>query len=97
MPAYVVAAIEVTDPEGYKKYTARTPAEIARWGGRFLVRGTQPEVLEGDWPIQRLVVIEFPDLETARKFYDSEDYQAVVPLRQAASRGALALFEGFEG
>lgn len=97
MVAYVVAAIEVIDPEAYKKYTARTPAEVARWGGRFVIRGVEPEVLEGDWPLQRLVVIEFPDKDTARRFYDSADYQAIVPLRQAASKGSLAVFEGFEG
>lgn len=97
MTAYVVAAIEVTDPEAYKKYTARTPDEIARWGGHFVIRGPEPEVLEGDWPIQRLVVIAFPDRETARRFYDSPDYQELVALRQAASKGSLALFEGFDG
>jgi uncharacterized protein (DUF1330 family) len=97
MSAYVVATVEVTDPEAYKKYTSEVPAQLAAWGGRFLIRGPQPEVLEGDWPIQRLVVLEFPDKDTARRFYDSEGYQAIVPLRQAASRGALALFEGFEG
>lgn len=97
MPAYVVAAIEVTDAEAYRKYAARTPGEIARWGGRFVIRGPEPEVLEGDWPIQRLVVIEFPDKDTARRFYASSDYQELVALRQAAAQGSLALFEGAVG
>ncbi|SMF78103.1 Uncharacterized conserved protein, DUF1330 family [Tistlia consotensis] len=97
MVAYIVGTVEVTDPEAYKKYTARVPAEIARWGGRFVIRGPQPEVLEGDWQVQRLVVIEFPDSAAARGWYESAGYQELVPLRQAASTGALALFEGFAG
>ncbi len=97
MPAYVVGTIEITDPEAYRKYTAETPGAIARWGGRFVIRGAEPEVLEGEWPARRLVVIEFPDRATARAFYDSDEYQALIPLRQAASTGTLALFEGYEG
>ena len=61
MAAYVLAEIEITNPEGYKEYTAAVPATIAKYGGRFLVRGGNAEVLEGEWPAgRRRVVLEFP-------------------------------------
>lgn len=94
MPAYLVGEIEVTEPERYALYTARTPAVIAAYGGRFLVRGGAVEAKEGAPPAGRVVVIEFPDMAAARRFYDSPDYQAILPLRLAASRGRLYLVEG---
>ena len=94
MPAYVIAEIEVTDPEAYAPYRARTPDVIAAHGGRFLVRGGAVEPREGAPPAGRVVVIEFPDMEAARRFYDSPAYQAILPLRQAASQGRLYLVEG---
>lgn len=94
MPAYLVGEIEVTDPERYALYTARTPGVIATYGGRFLVRGGAVEAKEGAPPAGRVVVIEFPDMAAARRFYDSPDYQAILPLRLAASRGRLYLVEG---
>jgi uncharacterized protein (DUF1330 family) len=94
MPAYIVGLVEVTDPEIYKDYTAQTPGLVAKYGGRFVVRGGDVQVLEGDWPAPRVVVIEFPDEAAARRFYDSPDYQAIVPVRRAGSRGTLALLPG---
>jgi uncharacterized protein (DUF1330 family) len=94
MPAYVIAEIEVADPEAYAPYRARTPDVVAAHGGRFLVRGGAVEPLEGDPPVGRIVVIEFPDLEAARRFYASPEYRAILPLRQAASQGRLYLVEG---
>ena len=63
MAAYVLAEIEITNPEGYKAYTAVVPATIEQYGGKFLVRGGAAEVLEGDWPQRRRVIIEFPSKE----------------------------------
>ena len=95
MAAYVIADVEIADPESYKAYSARVPESIARHGGRFLARGGAVEHLEGDWQPQRLVVIEFPDLAAVRAWYDSEEYRELVPIRQGASRrGALAAVEG---
>jgi uncharacterized protein (DUF1330 family) len=97
MAAYVFAEIDITDPDGYKGYTATVPATIAQYGGRFLVRGGATEVLEGDWPPLRRVIIEFPSTEAARAWWDSPEYAKPKALRRAASRGRLILFEGFEG
>jgi len=95
MPAaYVVAEIEVTDPDAYKLYTARTPGVIAAHGGRFVVRGGAVDAKEGQPPAGRVVLIEFPDMAAARRFYDSADYREILPLRQAASRGRLYIVEG---
>lgn len=95
MPAYMIAEIEVTDPDAYKAYASRAPDVIARHGGRFVVRGGAVELLEGGPPPARLVVIEFPDAATARAFYGSPDYREIQPLRQRASHGRLVLVEGY--
>ena len=94
MKGYVIANIDVRDADGYEAYRSRTAEIIARHGGRFLVRGGKVEVREGEPGIARFVVIEFPDMEAARAFYDSPDYQAVLPHRTANSEGTLFLVEG---
>lgn len=95
MAAYILALIEVTDPEAYKAYTAKTPDAVARFGGRFIVRGGgERRILEGDWPESRTVLLEFPDRAAAERFYDSPEYQEILPLRLAASRGRLCLLDG---
>src|SRR3954469_12146147 len=63
MPAYVLAEIEITNPEGYKEYTKAVPATIEKYGGRFIHRGGAVSVLEGEWPERRRVLIEFPTVE----------------------------------
>jgi uncharacterized protein (DUF1330 family) len=97
MAAYVIAEIDIADPEGYKAYTSIVPATIALYGGRFLVRGGAAEVLEGDWPPLRRVLLEFPSAEAARAWWDSPEYAKPKALRRAASRGRLILLEGFDG
>jgi uncharacterized protein (DUF1330 family) len=94
MAAYVIATVEVTDPDAYAEYRARVLPTIERHGGRFLVRGGASEILEGSWQPSRVVVLEFPDAEAARRWYGSEDYAPLVELRQRASVGHLLLVEG---
>ena len=94
MPAYVLAEIEITNPEGYKEYTAVVPATIAKYGGKFLTRGGSVEVLEGDWPARRRVLIEFPSMEAAKRWWDSPEYETPMALRRANSNGRLLLLEG---
>jgi uncharacterized protein (DUF1330 family) len=95
--AYVIAEVEVTNPEGYKAYAAEVPATIAHYGGRFLVRGGVAETLEGDWPQRRRVIIEFPSVEAARAWWDSPEYAGPKAMRRANSSGRLILLEGFDG
>ena len=94
MAAYVLAEIEITNPDGYREYTQSVPATIAKYGGRFLVRGGTAEVLEGEWPQRRRVLIEFPSLEAAKTWWDSPEYEKPKVLRRANSTGRLLLLEG---
>jgi uncharacterized protein (DUF1330 family) len=94
MTAYVIADVRVTDPAACEPYRPLVAASIARFGGRFLVRGGAVELLEGEVQPERIVVIEFADAETARRWYRSEEYQRALKIRQAASRGRLFLVEG---
>ena len=94
MPAYIIARVNVTDPEQYAKYRAATPAAVAAFGGKFVVRGGEMETLEGPEETNRVVVLEFDSMEKAREFYNSDLYQAAIALRQPASEGQFILLEG---
>jgi uncharacterized protein (DUF1330 family) len=94
MAAYIIADIRVTDPASYDQYRPLAGASIARFGGRFVVRGGEVDLLEGEPQPERIVVIEFPDADTARQWYRSAEYQAALKIRQAASRGRVVLVEG---
>ena len=97
MPAYVLAEIEIINPEGYKGYTAVVAETVRKYGGRFLVRGGAAHALEGEWPDRRRVVIEFPSVEAARQWWDSPEYEKPMAMRRANSKGRLILLEGFSG
>jgi len=94
MPAYLIVETDITDPEQYEQYKAASPGAIAAAGGRFLVRGGELAVLEGDWSPKRLVLVEFPDLETAKQFYESEEYRAAMKLREGAANLRMVAVEG---
>lgn len=95
MAAYVIADVEVTDPERYEEYRKQVPATIEQFGGRFAVRGGSFETIEGEWAPGRIVMIEFPSAERAKAWYDSPEYQAIVPLREKYARtGFLTIVEG---
>ena len=85
MPAYLIVETDVTDPEQYEQYKAASPGAVAAGGGRFLVRGGELAVLEGDWAPKRLVVVEFEDLEAAKRWYESPEYQEAKQLREGAA------------
>jgi uncharacterized protein (DUF1330 family) len=94
MSAYIIADIQVTDPVAYDDYRPLAAASVARFGGRFIVRGGKVDLLEGEPQPERIVAIEFPDADTARGWYQSEEYQTALKIRQAASRGRVLLVEG---
>jgi uncharacterized protein (DUF1330 family) len=95
MPAYLIANIEVTDPAGFERYRAAVPAVIAAHGGRYLVRGGEKHVLEGNLPLQRLVILEFPSVQAAQAFYDSPDYAPLLKLRLDSTRSDAVIVEGY--
>jgi uncharacterized protein (DUF1330 family) len=94
MSAYLIFDIHVDDLDGYQPYRERAGAIIESYGGRYLVRGGAHEVIEGDWDVDRIVVVEFESAEQARACYRSPEYQEIVPIRQGASRGKAVLVEG---
>lgn len=94
MPAYLIAHLDVTDPSLFESYRSAVPLVIASFGGRYLVRGGAVEVLEGEWQVPRLVILAFESLEQARRFYQSPEYQEILPLRLAAAKGDVVLVEG---
>ena len=94
MPAYVIAEIDVVDPEAYKLYADKAPGVTLPAGGKYLARAGLVETLEGEPPRSRVVVVEFADLEKARAFYYGQAYQDIIPLRQAASRGRMFVVDG---
>lgn len=94
MTAYVIVETDVTDPEQYEQYKAATPAAIAAGGGRFLVRGGELAVLEGDWSPSRIVLLEFEDLEAAKRWYDSEMYREARKLRDGAANLRMVAVQG---
>ena len=94
MAGYVIAIVEVTNAEGYRRYSEQVPATIAKYRGGYLVRGGKTEVREGEWPGPRTVIIEFPSLARALEWYESPEYKPLRPIRQANSRARIAFFEG---
>ena len=95
MPAYVIVEIEIEDAAAYEDYKKLTPASIAAYDGRFVVRGGATETLEGAWQPQRIVVLEFKDVETAKKWWASDEYAPAKAIRQKAAKTKMLLVEGF--
>jgi uncharacterized protein (DUF1330 family) len=94
MPAYVVIETDISDPEQYERYKAASPEAVASGGGRFVVRGGELAVLEGDWNPSRLVVLEFPDLDAVKRWYDSPEYVEARKLREGAAALNMVAVEG---
>ena len=94
MPAYIVVETDINDPEQYELYKRASPAAVAAGGGRFIARGGELAVLEGDWEPKRLVLLEFPDLDAAKRFYESPEYQDAKRLREGAASLNMVAVEG---
>ncbi|RAI57137.1 DUF1330 domain-containing protein [Roseicella frigidaeris] len=94
MPAYLLANLRVRDPAKFAEYRDRVAPMIARFGGRYLIRGGAVTPCEGDPRLERVVLLEFPDLPALRRFSDSPDYAPLIALRQAAAEGDVAIIEG---
>ena len=95
MSAYVIADVrEAWDAEALDEYRRRNTDAVAAHGGRFVARGGEHEVLEGEWETLRLVVIEFPDVEAARAWWESEEYAPLKAMRRDASDTNIILVAG---
>jgi uncharacterized protein (DUF1330 family) len=97
MPSYIVGEIHITDPAAYEAHVPRALATIARFGGRVVAGGgSRIDLLEGDPLPERIFIIEFPTAETARRWYQSQDYQEALKVRLSTSHGRVFLIEGTE-
>lgn len=94
MAAYAIVRVEVTDPEKYEEYKALTPAAVAAFGGRFLVRGGEAETLEGPVETRRIVVVEFADLDQARACFASPEYAEAKSKRIGAAEMEMLIVDG---
>lgn len=94
MAAYLIADVDVRDADAYASYGAQVPATLEPYGGRFLVRGGASEVIEGEWTPRRVVVIEFPDADALRRWYNSGAYQGIVGVRWASADASVVAVEG---
>ena len=95
MPAYLIANIRVKDPAKFAAYRDQVTPMIARFGGRYLIRGDAVTPVEGKPGLERVVVLEFPSMDALKTFYHSPDYAPLIALRQEASDGDVALVEGY--
>jgi uncharacterized protein (DUF1330 family) len=94
MSAYLIVDIDIRDAAGLEEYRKQVPATITKYGGRFIVRGGKFEQLEGDWQPKRLVLLEFPSVGQAKRWYESEEYRPLKAMRLKASNSNLILVEG---
>jgi uncharacterized protein (DUF1330 family) len=94
VPAYIIVETDIHDPEQYERYKQASPSAVAASGGRFLVRGGEICVLEGDWQPKRLVMLEFDSLDAARRFYTSPVYEEAKRLRAGAADLKMVAVEG---
>ena len=95
MAAYVLVEIKIHDPKDYEEYKKLTPASIAAYDGRFVVRGGKTETLEGSWDPERIVVLEFPSVERAKEWWDSPEYAPAKAIRQRSAHTEMIVVEGF--
>lgn len=94
MPAYAVVNVQITDPTRYTEYREKAPATIARYGGKYLARGGEVKVLEGEWNPQRLVILEWESMERFNEWYNSPEY---APLKQLRGETTVTEFTVVEG
>lgn len=97
MSAYIVVNLDVTDPSWIEDYRPTTSAVVAKHGGRYLASGGEMEALEGNPTLpSAMVILEFPDMVSARAMYNDPEYAPMIALRQSGSSGHLVLVDGAE-
>ena len=94
MKAYLVLDLTINDFAGFRPYMAAIPAHIARHGGRYIVQGAEPTLMEGDWKPDRLVILEFPERANAEAFLRDPGIQELFKVRHETTTSKLVLVEG---
>jgi uncharacterized protein (DUF1330 family) len=93
MTAYLIVDMTIKDPQAMEAYWHPAAASVARHDGKFIVRGGRTEPVEGGWNPQRIVVVEFPNMDRAHEFYRSEDYAPLLEIRLAATESKAVFVE----
>ena len=96
MPVYIIGSIAIRDWDEYTKYQDGFAEIFSRYEGELLAVSDQPEVIEGEWPFTRAVVLRFPDAAEARRWYDSPEYQDLARHRWRASEASIVAVEGIQ-
>ena len=96
MAAYLVALVDVTDPDAYREYAKRAGAAAEKNGIKFMARGGRTVSLEGAAPPGRVVIVPFENMEAAQAYYDSTDYQDAKAYRDGAAEAQFFLVEGVD-
>jgi len=95
MKSYVLSEVKIVDPAQADEYRQLAAASIAAYGGEYVVRAGEREVLEGEWPSDQVVIlVAFPNKETAQHWYHSPEYAKALKIRQTALERRLILLEG---
>ena len=97
MAAYIIVDITIHNPGNYEAYKKLTPPSLIPYEGKFIVRGGATETLEGDWKPERFVILEFPSVEKAKDWWNSEEYGPAKALRQVNAETKMIVAEGFPG
>ncbi len=92
---YAIVQLDVKDPDLYAEYARRATQVEARHGGKPLVVSDATEVVDGTWPSERVVILEFPSIDAARAWYSDPDYMELIPLRHEATDSSIVFAEGF--
>ena len=93
MPAFCIGHIHVRNIEAWEQYRQRVGATIKQYSGEVVFRGTQARALSGALPHERVVVLQFDNLDSANRWHDSPEYQALLPIREKAADVTSVLYE----
>jgi uncharacterized protein (DUF1330 family) len=97
MAVYLVATVDVHDAETFRPYVTDVPAIVEKYGGRYLARGGELEIVDGEWPVRRVTVIEFPTVAEAKRWWSSPEYERYKAIRQRAARTNAVIVNGYGG
>ncbi len=94
-PVYLIAEVTVLDEKLYSEYAAKAKGVVEKYNGRYLVRGGKIVPLAGGWNPQRVIVVKFPNIDQARKWYTSPEYRAITSLREQSTTSRAILVKGY--
>jgi uncharacterized protein (DUF1330 family) len=94
MTAYLIVDLDIHDQAGFQEYRSRVPEFITKYGGEYLARGGDFEVIEGDWRPHRIVLFKFPDRQAIPDFFADPEYQKIAAVRFRTSKTIAVAVDG---